>query len=255
MTERQQRKMTDNIHFSDTYGHSNSTNLYNVNNERNTCLKNSKSPLSPGTKENVQFNMKEFGQPFVKPSVKRDYTNSFECRIINPFLYITSHFNLVNITEHPALHRMWMPINDAIVILGTMCPVKIVGRPGIVMSHMCVDFTLLPSGKLIVNGCNEGRKLLTRVPSMINMEVAPVSAIAWFVLIAIVFRYCWLEEPNICRVVAAKDGQGKAGHILPGLRLVELEQLDVITVTSSSPSKLSSFVTTLIIWVGSEGIA
>jgi hypothetical protein len=38
------------------------------------------SPLSPGTKENVQLNMKEFGQP----SVKRDYTNSFGCRIVNP---------------------------------------------------------------------------------------------------------------------------------------------------------------------------
>jgi hypothetical protein len=87
-----------------------------------------------------------------------------------------------------------------------MCPVKIVGRPGIVMSHMCVDFTLLPSGKLIVNGCNEGRKLLTGVPSMINMEVAPVSAIAWFFLTTIVLRYCWLREPNNCRAVAAKDG-------------------------------------------------
>jgi hypothetical protein len=48
-----------------------------------------------------------------------------------------------------------MPINDATVNLGTMCPVKIVGRPGIMMLHMCVDFTLLPSSKLIVNGCDE----------------------------------------------------------------------------------------------------
>ena len=40
------------------------------------------SPLSPGTKENVQLNMKKFGQP----SVKRDYTNSFEWHIVNPFL-------------------------------------------------------------------------------------------------------------------------------------------------------------------------
>jgi hypothetical protein len=78
---------------------------------------------------------------------------------------------------------------------------------------MCVNFTLLPSGKLIVNGCNEGRKLLTGVPSMIDMEGAPVSAIAWFVLITIALRYCWLGEPNICSAVAAKDGQGKVGHI------------------------------------------
>ena len=98
-----------------------------------------------------------------------------------------------------------MPISDAIINLGTMCPFKIVGRPGIVMSHMCVDFALLPSGKLIVNGCNEGRKLLMGVPSMINMEVAPVSAIAWFVLITIALRYCCLGEPNNCHAVAAKD--------------------------------------------------
>ena len=78
---------------------------------------------------------------------------------ITCFLYLTSHFNLVNNTEHPALlHSTLMPINNAIVNVGTMCPVKIVGRPGIVMLHMCVNFTLLPSGKLIVNGCNKGLK-------------------------------------------------------------------------------------------------
>ncbi len=125
-------------------------------------------------------------------------------------LYITSHFDLVNTKVHPVLHSTWMPINDAIINLGTMCPVKIVGRSGIVMSRMCVDFTLLPSGKLIVNGCNEGRKLLTGVPSMINMEVATVSAIAWFILIAIALRYCWPGEPNNCLTVAAKDERGKA---------------------------------------------
>ncbi len=50
--------------------------------------KNLKSPLSPGTKENVQFNMKRFGQPSVKPSAKRDYTNSSQCSIVNPFLLV-----------------------------------------------------------------------------------------------------------------------------------------------------------------------
>ena len=69
---------------------------------------------------------------------------------------------------------------------------------------------------------------------MINMEVAPVSAIAWFILIAIALRYCWLGEPNNCRAVAAKDEQGKAGHIFSGLCAAELEQLDMGTVTLSS---------------------
>ena len=166
-------------------------------------------------------------------SIHKLVAGSLNPRKITCSLYITSHFDLVNTTEHPASHSTWMSINDAIVNLATMCPVKIVGRLGIVMLHMCVDITLLPSGKLIVNGCNEGHKLLTGVPSMINMEVAAVSAIAWFVLMAIALRYCWLGEPTNCCAVAAKDGRGKAGHILPGLHAVELEQLDVETVTSS----------------------
>ena len=167
-------------------------------------------------------------------SVHKSVAGSLNPCTIIVLLYITSHFALVNTMVHPASHSTRMPINDAIVNLGTMCPVKITGRPGIVMSHMCVNFTLLPSGKLIVNGCDEGCKSLTGVPSMINMEVAPVSAIAWFILIAIALRYCWLGEPNNCGAVAAKDERGKAGHIFSGLCAAELEQLDVGTVTLSS---------------------
>jgi hypothetical protein len=55
------------------------------------------SPLSPGTKENVQLNMKEFGQP----SVKQDYTNSLECRIVNLFL----PGGAVGFPAHPKLIR------------------------------------------------------------------------------------------------------------------------------------------------------
>jgi len=53
--------------------------------KKTACLKNSKSLLSPGTKENLEFNMKIFSQPSVKPSAKRDYTFSLECWIVNPF--------------------------------------------------------------------------------------------------------------------------------------------------------------------------
>ncbi len=132
-------------------------------------------------------------------SVHKSVDGSLYPRKIIFLLYITSHFALVNTTVHLASHSTRLPINDAIVNLGTMCPVNITVRPSIVMLHMCVDFTLLPSGKFIVNGCDEGRKLLTGVPSMIKMDVAPVSAIAWFVLIVIALRYCWLGEPNTCR--------------------------------------------------------
>ncbi len=45
-----------------------------------------------------------------------------------------------------------MPIRDAIVIPGMICPVNIVGRPGMVMSQMWVETILLPSGKVMVIG-------------------------------------------------------------------------------------------------------
>jgi hypothetical protein len=54
-------------------------------------------------------------------------------------LNISSHFLLSNITLHPALQRSQMPMWDGIVNDGTMCPVNIVGRPGILISHTCVD--------------------------------------------------------------------------------------------------------------------
>jgi hypothetical protein len=82
-----------------------------------------------------------------------------------------------------------MPINNAINNLGTMCPVKTMGRPGIVMLHRCVDLTWLPSGKLIVNCVVPCQMFLTGVPFIINMDAAPVSAIACNVVIVITLKY------------------------------------------------------------------
>jgi hypothetical protein len=62
-------------------------------------------------------------------SIHRSVAGSLNPRKITCLLYITSHFDLVNSTEHPALHSTRMPINDAIVNLGTICPVKIIGDP------------------------------------------------------------------------------------------------------------------------------
>ena len=47
MTVRQQRRMTNKIHFSDTDGCSNSTNLYNVNNEKKQMSKKFEVSLIP----------------------------------------------------------------------------------------------------------------------------------------------------------------------------------------------------------------
>ncbi len=71
-----------------------------------------------------------------------------------------------------------MPMRDAIVSLGTMWPVRIVGRPGIVISQTWVDMTFDPSGKFMVRDFVATRLLSTGVPSMMNMAVAPVSAMA-----------------------------------------------------------------------------
>jgi hypothetical protein len=68
-------------------------------------------------------------------------------------LYFTTHFSLSKVTVHPALHSTLIPNKDAIFIPGTICPVITVGRPGILMLHVCVDNTFLPSGRLIVMGC------------------------------------------------------------------------------------------------------
>jgi hypothetical protein len=57
------------------------------------------------------------------------------------------------------------------------------------MSQMCVDDTLLPSGKLIVIGLFVVRRFLTGVPFMMNIEVAPVSAIACVGAIVIAFAH------------------------------------------------------------------
>ena len=119
----------------------------------------------------------------------------FPVKITFP-LYHTSHFVLVNNTLHPALHRTLMPINDAIDNFGTTCPTNTFGSPGIVMSHVCVDFTFVPSSRLMVSGRMASRRFSHGVPSMMNIEVAPVSAISCDAAMAIALRYCGFSAPN-----------------------------------------------------------
>jgi hypothetical protein len=80
-----------------------------------------------------------------------------------------------------------MPIRDAIVMPGTICPVNIVGRPGMVMSQMWAETTLLPSGKVLMIGWSAIRKFLTGVPFIMEIEVSPMSAIACVAAIVIAF--------------------------------------------------------------------
>ena len=61
----------------------------------------------------------------------------FHLNNLVPIFY--SHFVSVKITLHPALHRTWMPMSDAIDNPGTICPVRIIRRPGMLISHSCVE--------------------------------------------------------------------------------------------------------------------
>ncbi len=117
-------------------------------------------------------------------------------------------------------------------------------RLGIVMSHRCVDLNWLPSGKLIVNCFVAGRMFLTGVPSMMNMDVAPVSAIASNVAIIISLRYWGVGAPNRCRAVATNHGQEAGCACITCCGHTDGEQFDVVIVTS--------LLHTFTMWVGSE---
>ncbi len=90
---------------------------------------------------------------------------------------------------HPALHSGLIPIKDAMVRCGRICPLKVNGKPGIVMSQTCVDMTFLLSGIFIIKAFVVKHLFTTLMPSMIKIDVAPVSAIAWWVAILIAFKY------------------------------------------------------------------
>ena len=71
-----------------------------------------------------------------------------------------------------------MPKSDAVVMSGMICPVSIVGSPGITMSHMCVDLILQPSGSLTVMGFMALCLFWHGAPFVKKKEVAPMSAMA-----------------------------------------------------------------------------
>jgi hypothetical protein len=117
--------------------------------------------------------------PFGMGSIHKSVDRSLNPRKITFPLNITLHFVLSNVTLHPALQRGLMPMSEAIVNDGTICPFSVVGRHGMFISHTCVDWILLPSGKLIVRGDTAIHLLPMAAPSVMNMDVAPMSAIAW----------------------------------------------------------------------------
>ena len=60
--------------------------------------------------------------------------------------------------------------------------------------------------KIICGGAVATRLLATSAPSMMNIDVAPVSANAWFAAIVRALSYCGIGLPNVALAVAANNG-------------------------------------------------
>ncbi len=95
------------------------------------------------------------------------------------------------------------------------------------ISQIRVDLTCLPSGRLIVSGFVAGLLFFTSTPSMTNIEVAPVSAIACEAAIIREFKYCGMGLPNIRLAVSASDVGALFGSTLFDMAF------DMTTVMSS----------------------
>ena len=94
-----------------------------------------------------------------------------------------------------------------------------------------------------------GRRFSHGVPSMMNIEVAPVSAIACDAAMAIALRYCGFGAPNSSCAVSAIDLLAVAFPLCTfGTSCV---RFDVMIVLSSSSISDAAFI----IWVGSKVLA
>jgi hypothetical protein len=93
-------------------------------------------------------------------------------------------------------------MSKAVLMSGMMCPVSVMGNLGIFMLHACVDLTFLPSGRLTVRGFVANHLLATSTPSITKMEVAPVSAMAWFGAMVIALIYFGFGMPYMVLATA-----------------------------------------------------
>ncbi len=133
-------------------------------------------------------------------------------KIMFPF-YLTTQVVLLKVTSHPTSVKTRMPNKDAIERLGIMCPVNGKGRPLMYMLHICVNKTWQPSTSDTVREFVVALLLITGVPSITNICIAPESAIALPVLrgnVALgllanlketckVLSRCWVEVTSITR--------------------------------------------------------
>ena len=137
------------------------------------------------------------------------------CKIIL-LSYQTVHLNLSNQTLDPAAVKTRMPNREANNNSGMICPVRVMGRPLMCMSHMCVVVTTRPSVSATRRGHVVFCLLTTGVPSMTKIWVAPESAMESFIL--------------RLKTALAKAGAGKEMLVL---REVQVLDATVVLLPSS----------------------
>jgi hypothetical protein len=76
---------------------------------------------------------------------------------------------------------------------------------------------------------------LKGVPSIMKIDVAPVSALVWVVAIFIALIYWRVGVPNKCLAVAANDGEEAGCADISCQALAAGEQFDVAIVTLLLP--------------------
>jgi len=111
-----------------------------------------------------------------------------------------------------------------------MWPVSVMGKPGIVMSQMCVNCTFVPSGRLIEMGFVARRLFYTGVLDITNTDAVPVSAIAWAGLMDMAFALCSMSGCNFLMDTFA------------AALMISRVQFDAMAVLSSSLSILVKIV-------------
>ena len=128
-----------------------------------------------------------------------------------------------NLTVHPAAVRTRNPNKEAIDNSGTIWPTSVVGSPGIIISHICVDVTRRLSANATFSGHVVFCLLWTGMPSMTKIWVPPESAIASFNAI-IIAVYAHFEA---CRGANEENADSR-------LVVEPSEMFEVTTVMSSS---------------------
>jgi hypothetical protein len=128
-------------------------------------------------------------------------------------------------------------MSKAVLRSGMMCPVSVMGNLGIFMLHACVDLTFLPSRRLTVRGFIANCLFATSTPSISKMEVAPISATAWFGAMVIALIYCGFEMPYMVLATTATN----VGSCCGFWQLL-VAKFNMATITSSSSATETTFL-------------